>query len=86
MIRKTMTFCLLGAWLSEGYNNKPHSSLNGNTPAEVFMSDTAPLRFHSMGIDQLTLEITVKFTVIFSASLVGGYYFKFVVIDFIKLI
>jgi transposase InsO family protein len=39
---------LFGAWLSEGYNNKPHSALNGKTPAEVFASDIAPLRFHSM--------------------------------------
>ena len=39
---------LFGAWLSEGYNHKPHSALNGKTPAEVFASDTAPLRFHSM--------------------------------------
>jgi transposase InsO family protein len=37
-----------GAWLAEGYNNKPHSALDGKTPAEVFASDTAPLRFHSM--------------------------------------
>jgi len=40
--------CLFGAWLSEGYNNKSHSALNGKTPAEVFASDTAPLRFHSI--------------------------------------
>jgi transposase InsO family protein len=39
------------AWLSEGYNNKPHSALNEHTPAEVFSSDTAPLRFH--GIETL---------------------------------
>ena len=38
---------LFGAWLSEGYNNKPHSALNGKTPAEVFALDSAPLRFHS---------------------------------------
>jgi transposase InsO family protein len=36
------------AWLSEGYNNKPHSALNGKTPSEVFNSDDAPLRFHSL--------------------------------------
>jgi len=36
---------LFGAWLSEGYNNKPHSSLDGKTPADVFASDTTPLRF-----------------------------------------
>lgn len=39
---------LFGAWLSEGYNNKPHSALNDKTPAETFASDTAPLRFYSM--------------------------------------
>jgi hypothetical protein len=39
---------LFSAWLSEGYNNKPHSALNEHTPAEVFSSDNAPLRFHSM--------------------------------------
>jgi hypothetical protein len=39
---------LFSAWLSEGYNNKPHSALNEHTPAEVFASDNAPLRFHSM--------------------------------------
>ena len=30
---------LFDAWLSEGYNNKPHSSLDGQTPADVFASD-----------------------------------------------
>jgi transposase InsO family protein len=39
---------VFSAWLSEGYNNKPHSALNGKTPSEVFNSDSAPLRFHSM--------------------------------------
>jgi transposase InsO family protein len=39
---------MFSAWLSEEYNNKPHSALNGRTPAEVFASDSAPLRFHSM--------------------------------------
>jgi transposase InsO family protein len=39
---------LFEAWLSEGYNNKPHSSLDGKTPAEVFASDSAPLRFHTL--------------------------------------
>lgn len=39
---------LFGAWLSEGYNNKPHSALNGKTPGEVFASDSTPLRFHSI--------------------------------------
>jgi hypothetical protein len=38
---------LFAAWLSEGYNNKPHSSLEGKTPADVFASDSAPLRFPS---------------------------------------
>ena len=36
------------AWLSEGYNNKPHSALDGKTPADVFASDSAPLRFSSI--------------------------------------
>ena len=40
--------CSLGAWLSEGYNHKPHSALDGKTPAEVFASDSAPLRLHSI--------------------------------------
>lgn len=39
---------MFSAWLSEGYNNKPHSALNEKTPAEVFNSDSAPLRFHSL--------------------------------------
>jgi transposase InsO family protein len=39
---------LFSAWLSEGYNNKAHSALNERTPAEVFASDTAPLRFSSI--------------------------------------
>ena len=38
---------LFSAWLSEAYNNKPHSALDGKTPAEVFASDAAPLRFSS---------------------------------------
>jgi len=41
---------LFSAWLCEGYNNKPHSALDGKTPAEVFASDTAPLRFHNIEI------------------------------------
>ena len=41
---------LFGAWLSEGYNNKPHSVLDGRTPAEVFTSDTAPLHFHNIEV------------------------------------
>jgi hypothetical protein len=36
------------AWLSEAYNNKPHSALGGKTPADVFASDCAPLRFSSI--------------------------------------
>ena len=43
---------LFSAWLSEGYQNKPHSALDGRTPAAVFASDTAPLRFPSF--DALT--------------------------------
>ena len=39
---------LFSAWLSEGYNNKPHSALDGKTPAEDFASNSAPLRFSSM--------------------------------------
>ena len=39
---------LFSAWLSEGYNNKPHSALDGKTPADVFASDSAPLRFSSI--------------------------------------
>jgi transposase InsO family protein len=42
---------LFGAWLSEAYNNKPHGSLDGKTPADAFASDTAPLRF--AGIEML---------------------------------
>jgi transposase InsO family protein len=39
---------LFAAWLSEGYNHKPHSALSGKAPADVFASDTAPLRFPSI--------------------------------------
>ncbi len=35
------------SWLEEGYNHKPHSSLNGRTPASVFAGDTRKLRFVS---------------------------------------
>lgn len=35
------------AWLSERYQHKPHSALNGKTPAEAFALDDTPLRFHS---------------------------------------
>jgi len=41
---------LFSAWLSEGYNHRPHSALGDKTPSEVFASDTAPLRFHSVEI------------------------------------
>jgi putative transposase len=34
-------------WLSEGYNHRVHSALNGKTPAEAFSQDTKPLRFSS---------------------------------------
>lgn len=34
-------------WLEEGYNHKPHSSLNGQTPAGAFASDPEPIRFAS---------------------------------------
>jgi transposase InsO family protein len=40
--------CMFSAWLSEGYNNRPHSSLDEKTPSEVFSSDNSPLRFHSI--------------------------------------
>jgi hypothetical protein len=36
------------AWLSEGYNHEPHGALDDKTPAEVFASDSTPLRFHSI--------------------------------------
>jgi transposase InsO family protein len=39
---------LFSAWLSEGYNNKIHSALNGKTPVEAFATDGAPLHFHSI--------------------------------------
>jgi transposase InsO family protein len=39
---------LFSAWLSEGYNNKPHSALDEKTPLEVFSADSAPLRFHNI--------------------------------------
>ena len=39
---------LFSAWLSEGYNNKSHSALDGQTPADKFASDSAPLRFSSI--------------------------------------
>lgn len=35
------------SWLEEGYNHKPHSSLNNRTPASVFAGDTRKLRFVS---------------------------------------
>jgi transposase InsO family protein len=39
---------LFSVWLSESYHNKPHSSLNGLTPAEAFTRDESPLRFHTL--------------------------------------
>jgi transposase InsO family protein len=36
------------AWLSERYQHKPHSSLNGRAPIDVFAGDETPLRFHSL--------------------------------------
>jgi transposase InsO family protein len=39
---------LFSAWLSEGYNNKSHSALDGQTPADKFASDSTPLRFSSI--------------------------------------
>jgi putative transposase len=38
---------LFRAWLSEGYNHRPHSALSGKSPAEAFSQDTRPLRFPS---------------------------------------
>ena len=38
---------LFSAWLSEAYNNKPHSAHGEKTPAEALALDTAPLRFPS---------------------------------------
>ncbi len=34
-------------WLSEGYNHRVHSAINGRTPAQAFTQDTKPLRFAS---------------------------------------
>ena len=34
-------------WLSEGYNHRVHSALNGKSPAEAFSQDAKPLRFSS---------------------------------------
>jgi len=39
---------LFRAWLSERYQHKAHSSLNGRTPAEAFAADETPLRFHTL--------------------------------------
>ena len=36
---------LFRAWLSEGYNHREHSALNGKTPAQAFTRDTKALRF-----------------------------------------
>jgi putative transposase len=38
---------LFRAWLSEGYNHRVHSALNGRSPAQAFNQDTQALRFHS---------------------------------------
>jgi transposase InsO family protein len=38
---------LFRAWLSEGYNHREHSALNGKSPAQAFAQDTKPLRFPS---------------------------------------
>jgi putative transposase len=38
---------LFRAWLSEGYNHREHSALNGKTPAQAFTQDPKPLRFPS---------------------------------------
>ena len=35
------------SWLEEGYNHKPHSALNDQTPASVFAGDSRKLRFVS---------------------------------------
>lgn len=32
-------------WLDEGYNNSPHSSLNGDTPFQAYSSDAKKVRF-----------------------------------------
>jgi hypothetical protein len=34
-------------WLSEGYNHRVHSALNGKSPVQAFTQDTKPLRFSS---------------------------------------
>jgi putative transposase len=38
---------LFRAWLSEGYNHRVHSALNGKSPAQAFTQDIKALRFHS---------------------------------------
>jgi putative transposase len=38
---------LFRAWLSEGYNHRVHSALNGKSPAQSFTLDAKALRFHS---------------------------------------
>lgn len=38
---------LFRAWLSEGYNHRIHSALNGKSPAQAFTQDTKALRFSS---------------------------------------
>lgn len=38
---------LFRVWLSEGYNHRVHSALQGKSPAQVFTQDAKPLRFAS---------------------------------------
>ena len=37
----------LSIWVEEGYNHRPHSALNGQTPAERFQQDERRIRFAS---------------------------------------
>lgn len=36
---------LFSTWLEEGYNHKPHTGLEGQTPEEAFARDLRPVRF-----------------------------------------
>ena len=38
---------LLSIWVDEGYNHRPHSALNGQTPAERFQQDERRIHFAS---------------------------------------